>query len=436
MLASERVFEFKAFLYNKRFQPVSKSLELNENKSSGVTYDLKAEPMGHASFALLDPNRILPSHRDAIWLSRNVKLVVRELVAGQWIEVPLFFGPVQDVERDGDNLLFDCSTKDAQHLAPHRFVDSLYARKHTKYHLAIRHFMSKRGETMFQLDHVRARLEETTPGLLGVEPWKLVKKLSRHVDMFLFYRGDGRLRLKPWPSIPAFRFALGETLTEHPKQKTSVGPVRDTFVVVGQKTAKEEVKKESEMDQASAIGATSVHVKANSSFTKVLRDGMKIAIGGRKGKPETRTISGSYTSGSRTIPLVSSLNAKHGVGAPVSVTVKENVEKPVIGKATLTQNHPLSKEAQTSGDRPRVEVIERPKIHKVSKAKSVAESFRDRQAGRYERSISISTVPIWHLEVGDIYAVGGDKARIQRIFYPLNRSSMEIDWAGRRRPRR
>lgn len=437
MAASERNYRFKAQLFDKNFDPVAISVTLNENDSSGVTIDLQGEPMGEAVFALLDPNHKLPSHRDPIWLSRNVKLTVEELVDGEWIEVPLFFGPVQTVERDGHNLYLVCNTKEVQHLDPHVFERSAYARKHTKIHVAIRHFMSQRGETRMQLDGVGQRLPETVAGLLGVEPWKIVRKLARAADRFLYYRGDGTLRLKPWPDSVAFRLAIGETLLEEPRKRTSVGPVRDTFVVIGQKTVKEEVAKKGELDQVAAAGATSIHLAANPELVDALADGMKIRIGGRgSNDPEVRTIAGSYTSGSRTVPLTRALSIKHGIGAPAAVTVKEHVEKPVVARASLTQNHPLSKEAQTGGLRPRVAVVERPSIHKWERAKDAAESLRDRQAGRSERSIHVSTVPIWFAEIADLYEVGEDRARIQRIFYPLNRGPMEIDWSGQRRPRR
>lgn len=168
---------------------------------------------------------------------------------------------------------------------------------------------------------------------------------------------------------------------------------------------------------------------------------MKVKIGGQgSNEPETRKIAGSYTPGSRTIPLSDDLDNAHGVGAPVVITVKKDIERAVIGRASLGQNHRFSAENMTDGKRPRIEVFERPSIHKVQRATEVAEDTRDRIAGHSEQSIAISSLGIWPLEVGDIFIVeqrGTDhRSRIQRLSFQLSLGgTMEINWLGERRPR-
>lgn len=436
-----RTVKFKAELYNKNFDPVGTPLHLESGGS--VEHELRGEPQGRASFALIDEQRVLPPQDDARWFSWNVKISVGLKVSGEFEWVPVFFGPVQDVSQSDIRYEIDCDTKDVQHLAPHSFSKATQVRKHTKVHRAIREVMEARGETRFDLANVPQRLPENRAGKIGVEPWKFCRSLARDADKHLFYRGDGRLKLQKWPDHVVWRFTAGPdgTLVDYPQERSSVGPVRDTIIVRGRRTERVPVTKTAEMDQKSIIGATSVHVENKPAFLDLLDAGQKIKIGGQgSNDPETRKIAGSYTPGSRTIPLSNALDRAHNVGAPVSVEVKKDVERAVIGKATLTQNHKFSSQSMTGGHRPRIEVFDRPSIHKVKRATEVAESIRDRVAGQYEQSIAISSVPIWHLEVGDIFVVdfrGVDhRSRIQRVSFPLELgATMELNWLGERRPR-
>lgn len=441
LTAGNRTVVFRAELFDKNFSPVGTSLQLEEGGT--VDLELRGEPQGRASFALLDERRVLPPQDDARWFSRFIKITVDTKVGGTWESVPLIFGSVQDIAQSDIRYEIDIDTKDVQHLAPHVFARGTQVRKHTKIHRAIREVMETRGETRFDLANVPFRLPENRGGKIGVEPWKFVKSLARDADKHLFYRGDGTLKLQKWQDHVVWKFKAGAdgTLTAYPQERSSVGPVRDTIVVQGRRVERVEVTRKSEMDEKAAIGATSIHIINDQKFIDLLDAGVKIKIGGQgENPPETRTIGGAYTPGSRNIPFANGLDHKHPDGAPVSVTVKRDQERAVIGKATLTQNHKFSAENITGGKRPRIEVFERPSIHKVKRATEVAESIRDRVAGQSEQSIAIRSVPIWHLEIGDIFVVDfrqvEHRSRIQRLSFPLSLDgTMEINWLGERRPR-
>jgi hypothetical protein len=376
---------------------------------------------------------------DPVWFARNIGLSVDLKVSGEWETVPLFLGPVQDVARSGIRVMVDCDSKEVQHLDPHTAAKPLSVRKHTKIHRAIRTIMEARGETRFNLDPVRQRLPRNRVLNVGVEPWKVARSLARTADMQLFYRGNGTLHLRQWPSVAAWRFRDGEegTLVEYPEERLSIGPVRDTFVVIGERTERVQVKRTSEMDTFTPIGATEIHLTNDPKFVRLLEAGKKIEIGNRN--PETRKVAGSYTPGSRTIPLSRPLDRRKGVGAKVVLTVKVDKEVPVVGSASLTQNHKLSSQSLTGGKRPRQEILERPAIHKKQRAQEIAEKRRARVTARYEQSFAISTVPIWHLELGDLYVVRfkgvEHRSRIQRINFPLSlRDTQNINWMGNRPP--
>lgn len=442
LIDGSRTVRFRAELFNKTFQPVGTPLVLDS--SGSIDMELRGEPQGRASFALLDQNRVLPPQDDPRWFSYNIGISVDMKVDGEWDTVPLSYGPVQDISQSGIRFEIDCDTKDVQHLSPHTFARATQVTKHTKLHRAVREIMEPRGETKFDLGQVPNRLAEARSGGLGVEPWKFVKSLARDADRHLLYRGDGTLRLQKWQDHVVWKFKASRdgTLTAYPQERSSVGPVRDTIIVKGRRTEKKEVTKSAELDEKAEIDDNSIHVTNTQAFIDLLDEGLKIKIGGKGANPpETRTISGSYTPGSRTIPITNPLNHNHGDGAPVSITVKKDVERAVIGKATLNQNHRFSAENMTGGKRPRIELFDRPSIHKVSRATEVAESIRHRIAGQSEQSIAISTVPIWPLEIGDVYVVEflgvEHRSRVQRISYPLSLGGMmEINWLGEKKPRR
>lgn len=444
LVAGSRVERWKAELYDRDFRPLGKPLTLaNEG---GIQAELRGEPQARASIGLLDPTNSLPPHNDARWYSWNIYIWVETWLRdlGIWEPCPLFFGPIQDVSQSLSGLSYeiDADTKDAQHLHPHTFAGFTAFREHTKLHVAIKEGLQERGETKFQLAHTRHRLHENRGGKIDVAPWKVFKAMAREAGMQLFYRNDGTVCLREWPGAPSWRFKVSPdgTMTEYPQGRTSVGPVRDTIYVIGRKTERKPVPKEAEMDQKSIIGATSIHVENKPAFLDVLEAGMPIDIGGQGANdPERRKIAGSYTPGSRTIPLSNALSRAHNVGAPVSVVVKKDVEKAVVGKAELGQNHPFSAQAQTGGKRPRIEVLRRASVHNVKRATELAEDHRDRIAGEFEQAISVSTVPIWPLELGDLFLVNDvdidHRSRIQGIFYPCEQgAAMRLNWLGERPP--
>lgn len=441
MVDGNRQDRFEASLFDKDFRPLGTPLTLAGE--GGVTSEIRGEPQSRASFALLDRNRSLPPHDDGRWFSWNIGITVKTYVLGSWVEVPLFFGPVQDVAKKGIKYEIDCDSKDVQHLAPHTFKQATIFRKHTKLHQAIKLGLAERGDTKVDLDHVRQRLHSTVVGYRRNEPMKVFRQMARDANKQFYLRGDGTWKLREWPNHLAWKFTSGPdgTLTELPEERSSLGPVRDTFIVKGRRTERRPIPKKAEMDQKSLAGATSIHVENKADFLDVLEPGLKISIGGQgNNDPEVRKIAGSYTPGSRTIPLANALANAHGEGAPVSVTVKIDKEVAVIGKATLTQGHKFSAQSLTGGYRPRQEIFDRPSVHKVSRATDLAEALRDRAGGVSEQSIAVSSVPIWFLELGDLFGVDffdtDHRSRIQRLFLPFRKGErMEINWLGERPPK-
>jgi hypothetical protein len=434
---STQTVRFRAQLHNATFEPLATPLVI---AGGSVNYEL-GNPAGHATVELADREGNLPSADNPVWFARNVEIQVDLKVNGQWESVPLFFGPVQDVSRQGLLVTLECDSKEVQHLEPHTAARPISIRKHTKLHRAIRDILEDRGETRFDLAHVRQRIPKNRNLDVGVEPWKVCRSLARDADMQLYYRGNGRLHLRDWPTTAAWRFRDGQnaTLVAYPEERLSIGPIRDTVVVIGERTEKVIVSRSTELDQPSAAGSSSVHIKNDDAFIDLLEPGKKITMG--EANPETRKVAGSYTPGSRTIPLSAPLDRVKRKGAPITVSGKEDRERPVVGRASLTQNHRLSAQSLTDGKRPRVEIDERPSIHKKKRAEEIAAQRRDRISGHYEQAITVSSVPIWHLELGDIFVVNfrgvEHRSRIQRLSFPLTLGeSMEINWAGNRPPPR
>lgn len=458
LVDSRRRLRFTAQLYSKTGNPLAKSLTILDGEVVIDATARKSEPTRTAFVTLADPDKQLqlnvtqPDDGD-LWFAKSLQLhygvYVRDL--NRWVDVPVFHGYVFEVSRHGIEVDIDLIGKDAQHLPPHVFPKSFEVKRGTRINRAIRDLFETRGESKFQLDRVTTRLartktwiaedtlgrRRTTKGT-GASPWKAAQNLADAADMQLFYRPNGFLRLREWPESPSWRFNEGRdcVVVDDADERYSIADIYNMVIVRGERTVKIEVKSETKLTEGTAAGATSIKVASS----KNLQAGRKISIGSGN-NPETRKVAGSYTPGSKTVPLSRALNNGHKNGAQVMVRHREDRARPIIGRASLTQNHPLSAPALTNNKRPRIRIEDRPGIHKKSKAQDKAEAIMRRMKVGVEQDVGLAIVPIPHLEEGDLVRAdvsGVEKRfRIKRMTIPLNTDDFsELGWTGRRVPKR
>lgn len=439
-----RRLRFRAQLFTHYGRGLSTPLDLLDGEVQVDCTRPKEQPSRTAHVTFADPKRTLAINlrhtgSGEVWFSNMIGLTwgiwVRAI--SQWVDVPVFLGPIFEVARRGAVVDVDLQGKEAGHLDPALFFRSYLARRHSRVHAAIRDLFERRGETEFALDETHRRLaRDKAWGPEGV-PWRAGQVLADVVDKQLFYRGNGDLRLRDVPDNPVWRFVEGRssTVIDYPEERFSINEVENAVLIRGERTVKVQIHSETRLREKAAVGATSIKVESAKNF----QAGRRIEIG-RGDNVETRKIDSGYSSGT-TIPLAKALDAKHPEGAPVTVSGTEERARPVIGRAELTQNHPLSAAALSGGKRPRVHVEDRPGIHRRETAQARAEKRIGQMKVGVEQQVSASTATIPNLEELDPVAfLVGDvelRSRLKRFTIPLNdRDLQELNWVRERSPRR
>lgn len=452
LVSQTRTVQVEAFFYTRNGDKLNVDLKLLGGQ---VTFDMtarKKQPTRTANVTLLDEKERLTVNATqpwdgGLWFSKQLGIVYKVWLRdySKWVVIPVFRGPIFEVARYGAEVEIDAYGKEAQHLDPYVFHETVSVRRHARVSAAIRKVMRVRGEDQFDIPDLYKRLNRDRSWGLGQSPWRAVQNLADVVDRQLYYRGNGVLRLRKWPDQVSWKFFEGAlpppgsrtTITDYPTNRMSLDPVFDMIVVKGERAVKTEVKTSTSLKERSVVGDTNVKVKSTDKFVA----GRKIEIGGKAGKGESRTIS-SVNTGTGQVNFASALVRNHAKGANVSVThVGEKTVK-VVGRATLESNHPLSAFQLTgSPPRHRVRIEERPNIHKKETARERAESLLRKQKTGIEQDFSFSTIPIPHLEEGDIVVVAaGNEVRqvmVRKLSLPLDPSeSMEVNWITERAPKR
>ena len=155
---------------------------------------------------------------------------------GEWIDVPIFTGPVVGLTRDGELVQVECQGKESLSLGA-SWRTKTY-KKHQRKTAVIRAVMEAEGERHFDFEGFKGDL----PGDRSLTPqkssWEFAQKIAQSMGgAQLFYDGFGRLRLRrdPRRSVWTFRDGDGGTLQTVPHVTFSTAEVRNAVRVVGKK---------------------------------------------------------------------------------------------------------------------------------------------------------------------------------------------------------
>lgn len=181
-----------------------------------VNIDATAETSRAAELTLDDPDHALHLDSDApadggLYLDRMVAIrygvLVEEL--GQWIDIPLFRGPVAGMQRDGDTIAVSCLGK--EHLAKGSAWRPLTLRKGMDTVAAIRTILRERaGETDFSFPDRGGKLDDRLSLGRLTQPWTFAQQLARSIDRHLYYDGAGTCCLRRIPEDNVWTFKDGE----------------------------------------------------------------------------------------------------------------------------------------------------------------------------------------------------------------------------------
>lgn len=185
-----------------------------------VNLDLDAEVTRQATLTLDDPDHSL--HLDstapaqgAMFADRMVGITYGVYVddLAQWVNVPVFVGPVVSLSRDGDSVELSCLGK--EHLSQGQCWRGLAFKKGANTLDTIRTILRTRGgETSFDFptagDLTKKRLKDGLSLSRMSVPWVEAQKLARSINAQLFYDGRGRCVLRGRGTADAWTFEDGD----------------------------------------------------------------------------------------------------------------------------------------------------------------------------------------------------------------------------------
>lgn len=231
-------------------------LDLNHNylkdltdffADGSVSVDTGAACTRALDLVLLDPfNKVhldpdSPS-RASIFMSDMVSVVyvVKDPNSTATYEIPIFCGPIDDVDRDDVFLTVKCLGKEA--LSLNNAWRGKTFKKGEKKTDVIREIMRRHaGETRFNIPDRKEKLPNDIKLSRDKTPWSVAQKVARSMGMQLFYDGRGICVLRRRPKNPVFTFN-SKYLTQFPKVAYDLSKTINAVQVIGKKPKKAKKK--------------------------------------------------------------------------------------------------------------------------------------------------------------------------------------------------
>lgn len=208
---------------------------------------------GNSPIRTLDLTVLLP-RKDQAWLPdapgsesvfANNFISVRRGVwvenfstGARWIDVPVFWGPITGIDRDGDQVTIRGAGKEVLAMDPVLLWKTLKVYKGDYRAGAIRWLLANMGETRFDFPEFRNKLTNTWSLGRHTEAWVAASSLARYGGWQLFYDGLGRARLRPYPQNRVFTFSSGNNgvLLSKPKVSYDISSARNVVEITGTPT--------------------------------------------------------------------------------------------------------------------------------------------------------------------------------------------------------
>jgi hypothetical protein len=157
---------------------------------------------------LLDPLRAIHLDADspspsAVFVTNMLSVVttVASPDGSQWFNIPVFTGPIDDVQRNGVMLGIKCLGKEVLS-SDDMWVGRTWPKNTLKTSI-ITQLLQAAGETKFSFTPSNARTTAVTSIKKDQKPWIVAKQIAASMGMQLFYDGRGVCRMRPWPNSPA-----------------------------------------------------------------------------------------------------------------------------------------------------------------------------------------------------------------------------------------
>lgn len=194
-----------------------------------------------------------------------------------WVDIPTFWGPITNFERQQAQVTIEAQGKEALALDPHFATQGYTIKKGRRVDNAIRDVMDRVGETRYLLPDMPQRLQGRRAVQPDDEPWDIVKfgwssqkkiyhgkgkkRRGKKIDVeynglvkvaghyYAYYNGRGQLRARRRVRTPMLTFQEGRDLVTDPDVKFDALAGRNHVVVTGATTT---VKKKHVQHRGSA----------------------------------------------------------------------------------------------------------------------------------------------------------------------------------------
>jgi hypothetical protein len=186
-----------------------------------VAYDVTADVSRMLDIHFVDEKSRLIRVRDCRYIP--------ELT--DWVEWPVFTGPIIDFERDGPDVNLTCHGMEEQAFGA--VWQTIHCPKKSKVTTAIRKLLAAAGDVNAQVPD----LKRTFPKDHTIHPldsiWPHVKHMAASLDHYVFYDGAGRFQMRPHNQRHVYRFE--KSLTSQVTVKRQTEGFINTVVVLGPK---------------------------------------------------------------------------------------------------------------------------------------------------------------------------------------------------------
>lgn len=209
-----------------------------------VNIDADGEVTRSATLTYLDRRRTYDFSSDspangAVYADRMLRITygVKVPALEEWVDFPIFTGPVVQLSRAGDEVTIECQGKEL--LALGQAWEPMTLKKGRPKVDAIRQIMRERGgEDHFDFPDLDARLPKAVTLGRQSQPWLVAQKIAESLNRQLYYDGRGVLRLRQHPENPVYTFRdgrLGGEVMTAPQVSFSTENVRNAVWVKGGK---------------------------------------------------------------------------------------------------------------------------------------------------------------------------------------------------------
>lgn len=202
-----------------------------------VTCDTTAEVSRILTLTFLDPSQSLAFEPDspgpALWRNRIVRVIysVRVPALGDWIDCPVFTGPLWDFSRQGAQVSITAHGMERLALGQ-AWNHKVYPAK-SKRTDAIEDILGRVGEDCHALPNLAFKFPQQFSVAKMDQPWKRAQHIAHSMNRYLMYDGRGTLHLRHFNDRPVFTF--DRELLSPPTFTRSKDPIINTVEVTGAK---------------------------------------------------------------------------------------------------------------------------------------------------------------------------------------------------------